>query len=198
MSIPRGLGPSAHDWTMPLSACTLRQPARPVEAFCHRTCLEVLPLLRSALDHTCNHKPRFVANPGEKEADARGLLRFLPVHRVYSANGSWNSRFMHPRCPLTAASRISVSLGTTRIVSSEGLSSTGMRGNIIPLFAVARCWNKCGLAQLETPTQTTPDWETRPESQKPLVPEPFCADDVCGGRTTSTPLPPLTGTACAA
>ena len=65
-----------------------------------------------------------------------------------------------------------------------------MRGNIIPLSAVTRCWNKCGLAQLETPTQTTPDWETRAESQKPLVPEPFCADDVCGGRTASTPPSP--------
>lgn len=128
MPIPVGLA-RLHMTGQCLSACTLRQPAGPsVEVFRHGTCLEVLPLLRSALDHTCNHKPRFVANPGGKEADARGLLRFLPVHRVYSANGSCNSRSMHPRCPLTAASGISVSLGGHSHCLKRGAQFNGDAG----------------------------------------------------------------------
>ena len=52
--------------------------------------------------------------------------------------------------------------------------------------------SRCGL-ELETPTQTTPDWETRPESQKPLGAPNLSAQMTSAedGLRPHTPSPPL-------
>ena len=149
------------------------------EAACVTACRVIPPwhLPRSATPRlVCSgsqSQAKIVANPGEREGRRQRIAPLPPgpsgVFRQWLLEFPIHAPSMpvygrqHDLCELRGYSHLK------RGAQFSRYSKTGMRGIRPP--PPTGCWNRCGPAQrLETPTQTTPDLEIRPESQKPLVP----------------------------